>query len=157
MLEIAVQFIFPDSARLLPNLDWSDRARALLAAIGLQESGFRQRKQINGPARSFWQFELTGVSALLRHRSSRAYLEELARQLCYEPDPLVIWTAIEHNDLLACCCARLLLATDPRALPERSDADAGWQIYLDCWRPGRPRRWDWDSSWNRAWSFFDAR
>jgi hypothetical protein len=48
--------IFDDAAKLLPFMD-SPKARVLSAAIGHQESRFIHRRQINGPARGFWQFE----------------------------------------------------------------------------------------------------
>lgn len=136
--------------------DWgisSDRrAAVLLLAIAGQECGLADRCQITaggrrGPARGLWQFEMAGgVLGVLRHPQSRAIAESVCSALLVRPEPEPVWTAIEHNDTLACAFARLLLWTDPRALPE--DAAGGWALYTRLWRPGKPH----PETWGRRWA-----
>ena len=54
---------------LLPARMESAEATVMLLAIGLQESRLEHRRQIKGPARSFWQAEKGGgmVHGVLRH------------------------------------------------------------------------------------------
>lgn len=127
-----------------PNLGIpeSDSARALVTAIAGQESGWAARRQIGGPARSYWQFELGGgVAGLFR---------VLPRQLgavCagYDVpfDAPTVFEAMAWHDGLACAMARLLLWTDPAPLPAYWDKIAGWQYYQRNWRPGRPHPETW--------------
>ncbi|WP_281915975.1 hypothetical protein [Caldimonas thermodepolymerans] len=136
---------------LLPGQMDSDRARLMLLAIGLQESRFEHRRQIGGPARGFWQFERAGgVQGVLRHAATR----ELAKAVCAErgvaADATAVYERLEHDDLLACAFARLLLWTDPQPLPVPGDASASWQYYLRTWRPGKPHRHTWDALYAQA-------
>ena len=57
----------PAAYSLLPAEMESAEATALLLSIGLQESQFTHRRQVGGPARGFYQFELSGVQGVLRH------------------------------------------------------------------------------------------
>ncbi|WP_447751835.1 hypothetical protein [Pseudomonas nicosulfuronedens] len=50
-----------------------------------------------------------------------------------------MWAAIEHDDILAACMARLLLFTDPARLPALGDESGAWDMYLRVWHPGKPR------------------
>ncbi|WP_434213380.1 hypothetical protein [[Pseudomonas] boreopolis] len=132
---------------------WLDTpwARVLLMAIGLQESGFRVRRQRGGPARGLWQFERDGgVRGVLRHPSSRG----LARQFCAEAgvaaDAQDCYDALAANDVLACQFARLLLYTDPAPLPRLGASQQAWEYYLRNWRPGRPRPDSWPDHYARA-------
>ena len=43
---------------------------------------------------------------------------------------------LEHDDVLAAGMARLLLWTDPRALPALNRPDDAFEYYLRNWRPG---------------------
>src|SRR4051794_10226049 len=46
----------------------SDRLRVELAAIAGQETGWSARRQVGGPARSYWQMEsMGGVHGVLTH------------------------------------------------------------------------------------------
>ena len=133
-----VGHVFPIVAALLPQMA-SREAFALLAAIALQESKFRARRQYgNGPARGFWQFELGGVEAVLEHLASRDAARGVCDVLGYPADERAIHLALEHSDVLAACFARLLLWTDPRALPGPERGPDAWLQYLACWRPGKP-------------------
>ncbi|MDP2446576.1 hypothetical protein [Pseudomonas sp.] len=140
---------------LLPAKMCSPQAEVMLLAIGLHESRFVDRRQIitviregvrlnvpEGPARSFWQAELGGgmVHGVLRHHLT----SELAVAVCaargVQPVNERIYTAIEHDDVLAAALARLLLWTDPGKLPGKGAVDTAWQLYLRTWRPGAHSR-----------------
>lgn len=136
--------INPALAWLPPKMD-SAAARVQLLAMGLQESRFEYRRQMNnGPAKSFWQMERGGGCAgLVRHRASR----DLMKQACIDRGcaftALAIWNAIENDDILAAIAARLLLWTDPKPLPSVNDPGAAWDLYIRVWRPGRPHPSTW--------------
>lgn len=128
---------------MLPARMRSREAVVMLLAIGLQESKFQYRRQMgNGPARGLWQFEkMGGVAGVMQHQSSR----EIAQAVCVARDVpkwrsgIFINTAyhqLEHDDVLAAAFARLLLWTDPKALPALNDIEPAWQLYLRTWRPG---------------------
>jgi hypothetical protein len=65
--------ILEPAAKILPTYD-SPKARMMLLVIGLQESRFEHRRQIGGPAVSFWQVEEGGgtraASGVARGRST---------------------------------------------------------------------------------------
>jgi hypothetical protein len=143
--------IYTVALALLPAVMDSPAARAMLTAIALQESRFTHRRQINGPARGWWQFEPAGVRGVLHHGASRPHLAPVLAALGYPPEVTTIYTALEHNDVLACCVARLLLWTHPRPLPLLSEPQYAWDYYLELWRPGRPHRHTWDAFYAEAW------
>lgn len=146
---IREQAIVP-ALSLLPPMMSSREAVAMLLAIGMQESRFIHRRQMNGPARGYWQFEVMGVSGVLRHDASRTHARDVLMRLNYASDDEGdVWRAIEHNDVLAAAIARLLLWTHPKRLP--SDKDTAWDYYLACWRPGKPHRKTWDAFYETAW------
>lgn len=153
--KIIVTGISPALA-LLPAAMDTQAARVMLLAIGLQESRFTHRQQIGGPARGFWQFEKGtrasrgGVWGVFLHAASKGHLAALckARSVACEPD--AIYPALEYDDVLAAGVARLLLWTDPKALPAIGDADAGWALYLRTWRPGRPHPKTWPALYAQA-------
>jgi hypothetical protein len=89
--QITQQGIDPALALLPPAMD-SPEARCLLLAIGAQESGFRDRRQIiqvkrggklvavaEGPAKSFWQGERGGgmVRGVRLHPATAKYARRL--------------------------------------------------------------------------------
>ena len=55
MKQILATIIEP-TLRILPPMMTSDAAKAMLLAIGMQESRLTHRKQIGGPAMGLWQF-----------------------------------------------------------------------------------------------------
>jgi hypothetical protein len=136
---------------------------AMIVAIGLQESRFTARDQLEvidgalvpgavGPATGFWQFERGGgVRGVMRHASSRAIAQEMAQQAGVGWDETTIWTVFTRpeGDELACAFARLLLLTDPQPLPAALDQseETAWQYYLRNWRPGKPHRGTWGAFW----------
>lgn len=147
------RLILTPALSLLPERMDSQAARAMLIAIGLQESGLRHRAQIRGPARSWWQFEPVGVRGVLDHPASREYAIGVCSVFGYRPDwyDLHPTGAFEHNDLLAACFARLLLWRLPDPLPAREQGGMGWDQYSLTWAPGRPRRRLWPDNWEQAW------
>ena len=47
-----------------------------------------------------------------------------------------VYSALHRDDILAAAFARLLLWTNPNALPAIGQEEAAWQLYLREWRPG---------------------
>jgi len=157
VIETTLAYTFPAAFALLPGVMDSPEARALLLAIGLQESGFEARRQHgSGPARGFWQFEAGGTSGVLTHVTSMRHAEHVCAELVYPASSVACYPALEHNDVLACCFARLLLWTLPERLAGRASADRAWTQYVAAWRPGQPRRATWDAYVARAWSLVDG-
>jgi len=136
---------------LLPANMRHPLAKVEMLAIALQESRCKHRRQINGPARGYWQFEQGGgVRGVLNHPASKAHIQNVLTMLDY---PLAIdstgcYVAIEHNDMLAACFARLLLWTLPTAMP--ATAEQGWDTYIAAWRPGKPHPGTWASFYAQA-------
>lgn len=142
--------IIDPAARLLPSMD-SPRARIMLLAIGLQESRFERRRQIKGPARGFWQFESGGgVRGVLLHKASAYDAAKVCHARGVGRSTREVYDRLEHDDILACCFARLLLYTDPRPLPMIGDVDASWDYYERNWRPGKPHPHTWPGLYERA-------
>lgn len=139
--------------RILPADMDSPAARGLLIAIALQESRLVYRRQIHGPARGFWMFEVAGVRGVLTHPRSKPLIMQALRTLQYDHtmEAAALQPLLEHNDVLAACFARCLLWTSPLALPELGAPAAAWFVYFSLWRPGRPRRDTWDAYYRQAW------
>jgi hypothetical protein len=133
---------------LLPEKMRSHDARVLMISIGLQESRFEHRRQIQGPARGYWQFELAGIRGVLNHHTTRTAIREVLLALDYDDDAGTSYTAVEHNDVLAAAYARCLLWTVPRPLPDHSVGT--WYYYLDAWRPGKPHPQTWQDCFEHA-------
>ncbi|QDJ52794.1 hypothetical protein [Bordetella hinzii] len=141
---------------LLPARMDTVAARVMLLANGLQESRFQHRRQIGGPARGFWQFEKGtrasrgGVWGVFLHPASKDHLAALCRARSVACDPDAIYAALEYDDVLAAGVARLLLWTDPKALPAVGDVEAAWALYLRTWRPGKPHPKTWPALYAQA-------
>lgn len=140
--------IAPTLKLMGPKYD-SPEAQTLLLAIALQESGLRHRRQVGGPARGFWQFEKGGgVRGVLTHKASSEFSNGLCEVFLVKPE--YAYEALEQNDILACIFARLLLWTDPRALPSPENASETWDYYLRNWRPGKPHIETWGRNLRQA-------
>lgn len=138
---------------LLPLSMDSRKARAWLLTIGLQESLFEHRRQMgDGPAMGFWQFERGGgVKGVLTHHQTTGFMRDVCAERGVPFDAMSVWQALEHDDVLAAVCARLLLFSDPYPLPEIGDYDGGWKLYADrTWRPGKPHRETWNGYHDQA-------
>lgn len=144
--------LFKAAFALLPARMDTPEARVLMIATGLQESRFVHRRQLvgtpprpNGPAKGFWQFEAGGgCLGVLRHPASRALMMQICQARGVAPVSGALWNALEHDDLLAACAARLLYWTDSQPLPAVGDSDAAWNYYMRVWRPGKPHHSTWD-------------
>ncbi len=163
MIEHIALYTLPAMNSLLPAKLRSVKADAELLAIGLQESRFLHRRQMNfGPAHGFWQFELPGVREVMRHPSSRDHARDVLRRLRYahfighKAETSMIRATLEHNDVLAAAFARLYLYTHPDPLPTREQPLAGWQQYIETWRPGRPHQATWLAYYTEAWDRLDV-
>lgn len=146
-----IEYAINPAMVLLPPKMTSDKATVMLLAIGLQESRLTHRAQIGGPAKSFLQFESGGgVKGVMAHSASSAPAQALCQSLAVPFDRSAIFNAMEFNDVLAFGLGRLLLYTDPKALPEIGDTQATWDLYNRVWRPGRPHRQTWDELYSIA-------
>lgn len=140
---------------VLPDKMCSTEAKAMMLAIGMQESRFKHRRQIGGPAIGFWQFEAAGIQGVLTHHASQEYADSLLALLNITNHEPIVYRAIQYNDLLAAGFARLLLWTLPSALSKRDEPQKGWQQYLQAWRPGKPHEETWAMCWDEAWGAID--
>lgn len=139
----------------LPDRMDTVSARLIMLAIQKQEDPEERRYQLvkrteatapenvvgpktaKGPARSLWQMEQGGgVKGVLNHDSTSDYITDICISLDVSPFPVTCWHAIEQNDVLAACFARLLLWSDPHKMPAVGDADGAFDLYLRTWRPG---------------------
>jgi hypothetical protein len=143
--------IYKATCALLPSALDSQEGKAMLIAIAMQESRWDERRQIGGPARGFWQFELGGIRGVLNHKSSQPIIRNVLDRLDYNYAPDTSYAAIEHNDVLAFAYARCLLWTLPAPLPRRTESEEGWEQYISAWRPGKPHRATWDGYFRQAW------
>ena len=156
MLEQIATHILPAALALLPPKMNSVGARAMMLAIGLQESQFKHRRQVGRPARGYWQFEpgpLSGTAQVMTYHSTKELAKSVIERLHYPTyfDHETVCYVLEHNDVLACAFARLLLYTHPSALPGPNAPEHGWMHYLATWHPGKPHRDTWDENFKRGW------
>jgi hypothetical protein len=142
--------IIEPAEKFLPSMA-SAKATMMLLAIGLQESRFEHRRQIGGPARGYWQFEQGGgVRGVLLHKASSYDAAKVCHARGVGSSSKEVYERLEHDDILACCFARLLLYTDPKPLPMIGDAEGSWDYYIRNWRPGKPHRKTWDALYQKA-------
>lgn len=165
LYETAIQ---PAFAMLPGNME-SKEATLMLLAIPLQESGLNARRQLiteviegrkklvpKGPAISFWQFEegnsrsRGGVWGVLNHFRVGPMAKAICETLGVKPTAPEVWSAMETNDVLAACMARLLLYSSPKALPKIGDVQGAWKLYEDTWRPGKPHPEKWPAHYATA-------
>ena len=166
MIDLVVRSVIPAALSLLPPEMDTPAARAMLIAIGLQESKFLARRQIldsgrPGPAAGFWQFERGGaVVGVLEHPSTREHALRVLRELRYVKGALpgrvttstaIVHATLEDNDILACAFARLNLWWFPSRLPHQGAAADGWRQYLATWQPGKPHKATWAAYFAEAW------
>jgi hypothetical protein len=130
-----------------PKVAWQRNAHVLVLAIAGQESDWTARVQSgNGPAHSFWQFERPGgVRGVISHPTTSPIMRTLCAAVGIACEEHAVWDlmAKPEGDSLSLCMARLLLLTDPAAIPPPSDEDGTWDYYNRNWRPGAPHREGW--------------
>jgi hypothetical protein len=160
MTEHVARYVLPAAYSLLPTAMRSEAATAMLLSIGLQESGFRHRRQLPrapgeppGPALGLWQFEPATIALVLRHTRVGSIANAALDRMAYTERPgiVTVESAIEHNDVLAAVFARLLLWTVPQPLPQLAQVDLSWSQYLWAWKPGRPRHQTWPDYYAMGW------
>jgi len=148
------KLILAPALSMLPEGMDTQAARAMLLAIGLQESRFRHRRQVRGPARGFWQFEVAGVRGVLTHRLTRRPITSVLHRLEYRNNESIeVHPVLEHNDILAAAFARLNLWWLPERLPPAEQPVHAWEQYLKTWRPGKPHQHTWEGFYQRAWRY----
>jgi hypothetical protein len=138
-----------------PVLNWlgepyaSPAREVLLLSIALQESRLKWRVQMGVDGRplphlgrSFYQFEMNGVTGVLNHKRC-GWVHERCGELGFTPVPVVIHDAMAEADHLATVMATALLWSDTRRLPEVGDMHGGWLLYKRTWRPGVAREETW--------------
>lgn len=159
MVDHILTYTFPAAYSLLPAAMRSDKATSMLIAIGLHESGFTHRRQINGSAHGWFQFERVGTRGVLEHPrttdAANAVIDALGYRLSKATvarQSLVVYDAVIDNDTLACCFARLLLWTLPAPLPGPDASDLAWGQYVASWRPGKPHPETWAHQYAEAWA-----
>lgn len=157
--QITRDVINPALAMLPDSMD-TPAARIIMLAIGLQESQLCSRCQIldggaRGPAHGLWQMERGGgVVGVLTHPASRKQAAMVCDARSVSPDSNAVWEKLETDDILAACFARLLIFTDPLALPAPTDVQGSWRLYaLRLWRPGKPKPDTWVANHDRARQF----
>ena len=161
MSAIVVNAIRTALTEYLPDRMDTPSARLMMLAIQKQEDPEERRYQVvkrtfdttienivgpktaKGPARSLWQMERGGgVKGVLHHPATSRYIYAACEHFDVIPDQLTCWEAIEDNDVLAACFARLLLWSDSKPLPKITDAEGAFDLYLRTWRPGAYTRGD---------------
>ena len=151
-MKFVFDLVYDCASQLWPARMISVESKAMLVAVGLQESRFEHRRQLNGPARGFWQFEQGGgIHGVLNHMNTRLHIRDVLEQLGYDDSTWTSYNAVEHNDILAMTFARYLLWTVAGKLPVRGQHEYAWRYYLDGWRPGKPHRATWNAFFDQAW------
>ena len=134
----------------------TDAARRFLLAIAFQESGPKLDARYQnspsadaGPAHGWWQFEQGGgVAGVLTHPASKNLALTGCEVCTVVPNEAAVWRALEGHDLLSPWFARLLVWTDPAALP--TTQQDGYTQYTRLWRPGKPHPAVWPVNWTAA-------
>ena len=144
------RYILPVAFDLLPRQMATQEAHAMLLAIGLQESRFEYRVQIEGPAHGYWQFEKAGgVRGVMTQGAM--HLMPVLHTLNYKASEASLYGALVDNDVLAAVFARLLLWSVPGTLPTINQPEIAWKQYIAGWRPGKPHHDTWAGFFAQAW------
>lgn len=147
---------------LVPDLTWleqtvgprppnSNEVRLLLLAIAGQESSWQDIRQVDeGAGIDPWQMQGNTVSEILANPATTALALKICLALNVKPRPGLIWDNFLSNTRLAVAFARLDLWANPAPLPPYGNQGAGYQYYLDTWRPGAPSRTRWTTVYSGA-------
>lgn len=146
--------ILPDALDLLPRRMDTLEGRAMVMAIGCQESEFNARVQGGGgPAHGFWQFERGGgIKGVLTHAGTGPLVRPILHLLRYKDTVDECYAAVTYDAVLAAVFARLLLWSVPGALPRIHEDEKGWQQYLAGWNPGKPHPEKWSLNFDFGWA-----
>lgn len=94
----------------------SPAAINLVTGIGLVESGYRTRKQVNGPALGYWQMEpATERDCWTNFLNYRPFLAGLVRKIAEPDKPSSL--LLLSNDAYASAMCRIRLYRSPDPLP----------------------------------------
>lgn len=150
------QILIPALKFLPPQLD-SINVRVLLLSIGFQESGFVSRVQVKDDnmqddivGKGFYQFTYIACKDVYEFQTNRFNFLDILNQLRIQNSARAVHTAIQFHDILATITARIFLYQSPLSVPCCDDYKSMWYIYKSRWRPGRPRRENWDTHCKRA-------
>jgi len=146
---VLAKVIVPALALLPAHMD-TPEPRVMLVAIGGQESGYRTRQQVGGPAHGLWQNEQPVQGLLLSNPASAAEARRLCASRAVAAWPSDMYWAVATDDIFAAGIARLILWCDLEPLPAVGDQDAAWACYLRAWGPGKPRPADWPANYRAA-------
>ena len=154
-IEDAHRMAVVPAMKLLPAELNAQEALVQVHAIAIQESLYLYRVQLNdGPAHSFWQMERNGgVKGVLKHPASIHMAEGICLARGIKPNPMSVWSTMEYDDVLGAAFARLLLWTDPKALPRLGQENEAWKYYQRNWRPGKPHPDTWPHAYGTALKF----
>lgn len=138
----------------------SPEADVMVMAIAGQEGDWRHRRQVGGPARSFWQFEQGGgVAGVMTHPSTAPHARKLFERLdigepslgaFVPPSQRTVYEAMAWSDLLAVGMTRLNLWWAAPPLPAVGDVEGAWAYYINTWRPGAPHHETWADKYSKA-------
>lgn len=143
--------------QLLPPVMDSISARIQLCATAVQESRIEVRKQIKGPAVSFYQFEKIGIQDVLERATSAQHAKKICDVFDVAPEVNAIYALMQkpEGDILASAFARLNYWNDRAPLPSHTAPvsvreAAAWAYYIKVWRPGKPHLSSWPMAYWRA-------
>ena len=143
--QAVVRLCIDPGLAMLPSRMDTPEARVLMLAICGQEADFhhrwqvidRARPEVMGPARGLWQFERDGgVRGVLTHERTKRMAIDVCRMRNVPATIDAVYNRLHEDDILAAAFARLLLWSNPAALPAIGDVEGAWQAYLREWRPG---------------------
>jgi len=136
------------------NIPWEndDRGRLLQLAFAGQESNWVNEQQFgNSPGRGFYQFEPPTCRLVLGNPAGAAIAHAICAAASITATQDAVYGALLINPVeIAVPFARLDTWCDPRPLPSYGDAQAGWIMYDEEWRPGRPHPLYWATVYAQA-------
>ena len=105
------------------NMDSVAAEKLLIMTAAHESMGFRYRRQVGGPALSYFQIEPATLDDLysnyLAYRPNRQKVVDV-----FVPIGMNRREALEHDDRYACACARMIYARVAEALPDAGDEPA---------------------------------
>jgi len=97
--------------------------KMLLMTAAHESMGFRYRKQLGGPALSYFQIEPATLDDLYsNYLAFRPHRQAMVD--AFLPSDMTHLEALEHDDRYACAVARMIFARVAEALPDAADEPA---------------------------------
>jgi hypothetical protein len=129
------------------------RALRFMTTIAGQESAWKHRHQVGGPAHGNFQFEKHGgCKEIMLNKRTRPRIQKVFEHVGEEFELNNAFALIETHDLIMVAFARLLVWQDPAPLPIMSVQ--AWNYYIRNWRPGKPHPKSWRGLWDIAGSIY---